>query len=132
MTTKTDSQARTHRDALNAAFRTVRRNGGVAKPNFWSSRTCGWAAMRDEHPSAATAIFYTKQDADAFREHQGTWGASSKKTATLSRYLWLAHDSDSQMVVDALRAEGLDVKWVGSSNTRIEVLATPVATPVGK
>lgn len=89
---------------LTVAFKKLRKLGYTAKQNFWCCQNCAWHAMTDEE--AKKAVFYHNQD-------------NADKLKGLPFHL--AWSGDGNEIVDVLRAEGIQVKWSGTTKTRIQL-----------
>jgi len=90
---------------LNSAFKELRKFGYFARQNFMCCQTCGWHAIPEG--KADKAVFFHQQDND-----------SKKKGISFC----LAWSGDGQQICDILNRNGVETKWDGTQNTRIEVV----------
>lgn len=120
---------RTVKERINAAFKAMRKHGIVARMNYQCCSSCGWAALEIDYPKFDddndTAVFYHRQDAESFDERgnlrTGKYWNSHNELVERTIDLYLAWMGDGETIVHFLQAQGLTVKWDGSSNTRIAV-----------
>lgn len=102
----------TDREKLNAAFRAIRKAGGITVTGK-CCQSCSWAE--------AAAKGATENSTVAIHHRQGVRGAFLTPD-TLGDTLHIYHGGDSRMVCEALRAQGLRVEWDGSPHRAIAVL----------
>ena len=107
-------------DRLDAAFAELERNGILARQHFEDCQTCGHGMMREEVAAAVKAgrrvagyTFYHFQDTEAAAEGAGVWLAfdAAKKNGD--------DVAVGRRIAATLRRWGLDVRWDGSAETRI-------------
>ncbi len=110
-------------DRLDAAFAVLESVGIVARQNFACCQTCGHAEIHDEMKNAEHAgreidgyVFYHAQDTDAVCS-EGTlhlaFGARSGSVDDASEI--------ARIAVQALRAQGLEVRWRGTAASRLRL-----------
>ena len=102
------------RAKLRKAFVALRRQGYVARMNFWCCQGCGSSAM--ELKGKKGGVFWHHQDDDGFKEDGELYIA------------FLTENGDGavkvgEALVAALKAENIWVEWDGSSDTRVLVKA---------
>ena len=89
---------------ITKAFRELRKQGYVAKQNFWCCQSCAWGDLSDEE--SEKAVFYHEQDNQDLKENGKCC---------------LSWSGDGQLIVDILTKNGLIVEWDGSNNKRIVI-----------
>lgn len=128
-TRQTAPQPTSHRAAIRTAFRRLRSHGAFARMNFECCSSCAWYQVGHEPSNSnRTVVFYNQQSDNAFYSNHRRGRA---RTDTLQRPLYLQWHGDAQQIIDALRAEGLDVEWEGTTTKAIMVRPTPLRVPTG-
>lgn len=103
---------------LNKAFAALRKQGFIAKQNFWCCGSCGGSdahriAIED---NAKGYVFYHKQDRDGAKETGSLFIRFGSANATDS----IQADKDvGTELVAALKEAGLDVEWSGDPQTAV-------------
>ncbi len=127
----------TSKEALTTAFKAMRAAGLIARQGFMCCCNCAGSAIAHklgEMPEAKRAavkgtVFYTKQDADVFKERRGRWEAPT------ARILFIAFGevevsgvgtfgntkAAGEVAVRCLRDAGLTVEWDGNTDHKIQV-----------
>lgn len=120
---------------LNAAFRTLRKKGLIARQNYKCCTSCAGAAiaydieqMLDKgkvREAIKGGVFYHKQ-AGEDRARRGQFYLSYGSIHT-QKYgeVGLPTKEVGEMVVEALRDEGIPFEWDGSPNKCIYVIERP-------
>jgi len=108
------------RALVKKAYAKLRKNGFIARGNFsWCSNCAGYElAGMCEKRGRSKVVYWHRQDEDWFR----------KSGSLTLRYGWMDGTDEQyvqvgQEVVEALKAEGLEVEWSGSANEVIFVKA---------
>lgn len=101
------ARVKEYRRRVSAAFRTLRKQGYVAKQNYWCCNGCGTSALAQEYGADCEKwLFYNKQAGDRLRagkQFRLTWGGNG----------W--------QIAYALREQGLEVDWNGEDSQTIGV-----------
>ncbi|MCI4663610.1 MAG: hypothetical protein MRY74_02705 [Neomegalonema sp.] len=92
------------RQALTWAFEILRSEGWAAEENWQCCMTCGLTALPDD---VEDYVFYHSQDEAGIEASGG---------------VYLAYGGDALRLCEALRDEGLEVKWSGSRQERMWVV----------
>jgi|Laugresu1bdmlbsd_1035121.scaffolds.fasta_scaffold00478_19 hypothetical protein len=87
---------------LTKAFKELRMHGYFARQNFTCCQSCGWAEVPED--KGDKAVFYHNQDYQSMKE-----GGD----------LYLAWSGDGNLICNVLRENGMEVRWDGTSATRI-------------
>ena len=90
--------------AVSAAFRDLESLGYFARGDWTCCNTCGVAAVPEHY--ADRFVFYHAQSADDLRERGE---------------VWLNWAGDAELIIRALRRQGLTVEWNGNPNRKIHV-----------
>lgn len=93
------------RSNLTKAFVALRKAGYFAKQNFWCCQSCAWSAIPDD--KADKAVFYHNQD---------------NQSKLNGEPFMLAWSGDGNQICKILNENGVETKWSGDTNTRIEVI----------
>ena len=116
-----------HFTLITKAFRTLRSAGIVARQNHECCQSCAGAritsdikAMPDAKRSPLRgAVYTTRQDVSGAHNRRGEFTGMCISFGALAEK---ATDTEiGQALTDALRAEGLTVRWDGDPATRVEV-----------
>jgi hypothetical protein len=116
----------TFKAKLTKAFRSLRRQGFIARQNFLCCQTCaGYEATQIAErmtllgKKVEGCVFYHQQDARQFNEDGTLYLAyGDLKSSKLGKIGRLTKEV-GEMVVAALRAEGLEPEWDGDPDRRI-------------
>jgi hypothetical protein len=102
------------REKVLRAFKSLRKENIRARANFWCCMGCATAAL--DIKGKKGGVYWHNQDEERFREdgylHIGFCTEDGKTCQALG-----------QSLVDALKAQGADVEWDGTSDTRVCVYA---------
>lgn len=90
---------------LTKAFRELRKNGYWAKQNHTCCQTCGWAEVPDGKEDKV--VFYHNQD---------------NENKVRNQPFHLAWSGDGNEIQTILRENGVETRWDGTENQRIEVI----------
>jgi hypothetical protein len=110
------------RRALREAFKTMRKNGLVARMNFLCCQNCGITQISDEldegkHRNKIGYAFFHSQD-NSDIENRGevyiAWGHVKDKPNKIEK------KQVSDVICNAIESAGLKVVWDGSSDHRIK------------
>lgn len=94
--------------AIAKMFRSLRKQGFIAKRHFWCCQSCAWADLAGESDTreAENIAFMHQQDEDCWRENG---------------YSYIAWSGNGQAIVDAATESGLKAEWDGTTATRIKI-----------
>jgi hypothetical protein len=93
-----------HTTNLSKAFRTLRKEGYVAKQNFMCCQSCAWAELSEKE--AEKVVFYHNQDYRDLKRGDD---------------LYLAWAGNGNYIAETLIKFGMHIDWDGTPNTRIVV-----------
>jgi hypothetical protein len=120
-----------NKQRLNAAFADLRASGYIAEQNFQCCMTCGIAEanvlndkrmIRNGSRSAQGFVFYHSQDKERM-DDGGHLMLAFGAFETPGRFGKMSDEGVGADVVRILRENDLHVRWNGSADQRIEVLA---------
>lgn len=97
------------KEEITAAFKSLRKQGFVARQNFKCCQTCAWAEMPED---AENVVFYHNQDTERAWNSRGRFDC-----------LYLAWSGNGQAIADAFASQGFKVTWDGTTNQRIRISA---------
>lgn len=121
----------TSKNKLNAAFRSLRKEGFIARQSFSCCGSCAGyelATAVSEMPEAKRArvkgvVFYTKQDAANLRwKPTSLFLAYGPLDTQAHGEIGLPTETVGAAVVQALNAAGLATRWDGTASAKIEVV----------
>ena len=95
---------------LSSAFSTLRKEGFVAKENFWCCKYCAWEHLKD-FPNNTNIVFYSKSES--------SMAFSSKEIKNILNLNWRG---DANRIIEVLNENGFDVTWDNDSNSCIQIL----------
>lgn len=116
---------------LAAAFRAMQKEGLLAKQNYQCCQNCGGYAVTSEAVDLIKSgkkkkikgcCFYHDQDNDNLKVGQPFMLAYGDMDSTEFGKIGLPTEEVGKIVVKCLEAEGIEVEWDGSGNTRICVM----------
>ena len=119
------------KNKLNAAFKSLRKEGFIARQSFSCCGSCAGyelATAVSEMPEAKRArvkgvVFYTKQDAADLRwGHTSLFLAYGPLDTQAHGQVGLETVEVGKRVVAALKAAGLETRWDGTASAKIEVV----------
>lgn len=123
---------RTDRMRILTAFKSLRKSGFTARANYMCCSSCATSGLandltkRGKDPDTADVVYWHKQDDTAFTH--GRYGYPMRTSAErqkLHTNLYIRFSGPRpQMIVDALKAEGLNVEWNGDPDVCIMVKAS--------
>lgn len=91
---------------LTKGFRELRKHGYWAKQNHTCCQSCGWAEVPDD--KSEKVVFYHNQD----NVHK-----------VRNQPFYLSWSGDGNEIQNILRECGVETRWSGSQDTRIEVVS---------
>lgn len=91
---------------LTKAFRELRKHGYFARQNFTCCQTCGWAEVPDD--KSEKVVFYHSQDNDNKMKNES---------------FYLSWCGDGNQIQTILRENGVETRWEGTQDKRIEVIS---------
>lgn len=93
----------TFKQKLNKAFVELRKNGYIAKQNFWCCQSCAWANIPKE---AKKIVFYHKQDVKYICEGK----------------VYIAWAGNGMEICHIFSKHGMRYEWDGSNDKRILIV----------
>lgn len=95
----------TTREKIAAAFRQIRKEGGVARMNFMCCSSCGWAELAEKYgeDSDRTMVFWNQQADDAFYTDRGWGSVGSLYAGDLKYGLCLQWQGDKEQIAKAFK-----------------------------
>lgn len=104
----------TDKKAFNVVFKELRKEGFVARQNYWCCQSCAWSALDSDYEGLtddSDIVFYHGQDAEAFD------GQHLKE-----RGIYLAWSGNGNKIKEVFERHGFKVEWDGGEHTRIRIL----------
>ena len=98
---------------INKVFKNLRKQGYFVRQSFWCCQTCGCAAVPPDHENRY--VFYHKQDREVLDKN----GNITMKFGGVLNLAWAGSGSQ---ISQAIKDEGLRVRWSGTEDKRIGIV----------